>query len=289
MRVSEADLVRYGYGLYFDSEVQPVAVFRAYFDGSARGGITTLAGYVAPNYRWAKLGKQWIRTLEAFDISPPVFHMTDFESGKKAFANLTAEQRVALIKKLIGLIRGHTTLGVAQGIFAADCGAVREQLRRLKVPDYADPYSVCLIACLTKLKGAYDRGEIPTRRGEPIACVFDYDRQRTARLRRAFEGITTQLKLDIFDPMVQFRSRHERVGIQAADILAYEAMKDIKNRFVERGKRPVRKSWAALSREGINLRGAYYGAGRYIEMVYGAAVHARAHSRARRDVKPNGR
>jgi len=213
----------------------------AYLDESgAHGGpddVFTVGGWVAREKRWARIESAWNARLGS-----RVFHMTDFQSRRGDFATWPKEkQRIPLIAALADGIQGNEAFGTAHSVHLAPFKAIMcpPDVQMHHVKRFA--YGMLLYGCLKDIIFMFDP---PSDEQVSVVCeecegvegfaatMFD-DFKRQPSVDGRLGGLT-------FMPKAAFR------GLQAADMLAYEAFKHFTNTVVKAEQRPVRKLFTAL-------------------------------------------
>lgn len=169
--------------------------------------------------------------------------MADFESDYQEFAGWKdAGRHVPAIKSLIGLINKYKLLGFGTGILmdAYDeiiTGGIHQQF-------FPSPYFICFQECISVLPKMFvDRPE----KDAEVAFFFDQHDQFAPHALALYNSTTdspffrarTKIK------GLTFADRRQVMGLQAADILAYEIFKRLDHFHFDK-LRPERKSLSAL-------------------------------------------
>jgi len=214
----------------------------AYLDESgAHGGpddVFTLGGWVAQEKRWQRIEMVWDRWLGS-----RVFHMVDFENRYGDFANWpNPKKRIPLIAALADSIQGNEAFGTAHSVHLEPFKAIMcppdAQMHHVK----RFAYGMLLTGCLNDIIFMFE-----PPRGEQVSVICEECEGVEGFASDMFESFKLQYNLDgrlgglTFMPKAAFR------GLQAADMLAYEAFKHITNTMVKADQqRPVRKLFTAL-------------------------------------------
>ncbi|WP_373503738.1 DUF3800 domain-containing protein [Aestuariivirga sp.] len=248
-----------------------MALFHAYFDDSGKDGrfpIQVIAGYVALPKNARALEIRWRQALQKYDL--PYFHMVDCAQGTKTFKGRSREQSSEAIKHFIGIIRQHVSLGFA---FATP-------LHRYKFEStIGKPYKFCAEMIL-----AYMFQELDRHFGSQYRILFHYEagHQDGAEALRSFsldKGSQTRKGSASFS----FVSKSDSGMIQAADILAWQYSKHIKN-LVE-SRRPPRKDFLALMDDRTKLlAGMPYKDNVLIQFMDGSVITSPRYTQSLKDL-----
>jgi hypothetical protein len=202
--------------------------------------VFVFAGWIAPQDEWTRFVPRWRDALQNAGLAEGVpFHMTDFESGRRAFDGWTADRRRALITSLVDILVSTNAFG---------CGMVvdRERARTLGVGGEwfaSEPYTAAFPLFQSHCvfhAGAFLDGDL---------CIdFVMDRQQT--FGHAMRTIHDHQR-DKSNPIsertgsLEFESAADNPPLQAADLLAFELRKETEARRVQ-PIRPARRSWLRL-------------------------------------------
>lgn len=200
-----------------------------------------IAGYIAPARVWMEFEGRWNMALSREHL--PYFHMAACETRHDVFKEMEPAERERLQRVFIDVIKGFKIVGVAAGVSQDAIAEAREELskwraRRPGEKQYmVEPYLFAFEMCVNSMVAYLEHGE-PPRPHEKIAFVFDEQNE--------FEGRAHKVR-NILVNCEQYRNRH-RIGpltyekdttsgcvpIQAADILAYEVMRELRDPAVKR-------------------------------------------------------
>jgi hypothetical protein len=223
-------------------------VFKAYFDESGThdgSPAVVVAGWLASANQWAHFSADWLRELRAFRLYPPVFHMTDFESRRQAFATWSNPERIRRLQRLQKIIRRRTRKAIAVAV-AVDAYAVAREER--KVPGELSAYGFAVMECTKKVGAWADL----TGHKDPVGYCFEAGAKHQGDVVTA---MTCVEKNPTFQARFRYGSwafgfKQDLPPLQAADMLAYEVWKEMVNaNLVDGGDRirPRRLSLAAMS------------------------------------------
>jgi len=224
-------------------------MYVAYFDESGtdeRSRSFCVAGFVGHQADWFELSRVWRALLRESGL--PAFHMTDFEARRGACAHLPESARVPLIDGLVTAIEGLQLMGIGAGVVRAHYDEVVVasgwlQRSRLSAPLWKKPYLMLFQHVLAKTCNAIEHFPV----GEKVAFVFGQHDEFGGRARMVFQQLDSEPSWLRHGRLgsLEFLPPHDRPGLQAADILAYEFRKGLDNRLTGRA-RPERKPLTRL-------------------------------------------
>lgn len=194
----------------------------SYADESADQRVYSVSALLARLPTFVELGRRWRLALAAENIIE--LHAAQLENRLAPFAELERDQRNRLQRRFIGLITALPVWGfhafVELAAHKKHATTLRNYLGR-----YDDPHLLTFRIAIESMAIEVDDYRI---RNEPIAFVFDQHQQHENRARELYD------KMALGDwPLahrlgsLSFGSRATYVELQAADLWAYEARKDI--------------------------------------------------------------
>ncbi len=222
-------------------------MFTTYYDESGRTDRTfTLAAWVVSDEVRASFEARWNEILAKAEVE--VLHMRDYSHGRGEFADLSKDERVKLLSDLIDVIVDLRLCGASVHFTLADYDQFLLDLAA--DPEIAlrprSPYHIGLqyiaAAC------AY---YLPRTRGKgPIAHLLSHHPNETASATNRY------LELKSVDEFCGFTNYgplaigvpRDHVGLQAADLLAYETDLRYCRRLFEPSVRPMRESMRRLDK-----------------------------------------
>lgn len=238
----------------------------AYFDESYSHPPTprvyTVAGYVSTVDEWRKFQKEWRRELGIAGVVD-FFHMTQFEArvkdaegnlhGISGYKDWDTEKRVKVLKRLHRTIHRRVLIGVAASVVVDDYDElITHDLR----PGFGDPHEFAVVACLKHIRQwGKENGY-----SEPINYVFESGSDRQNVVDRTFHHayLDEEKRREYRIGSWIFANKRDSNPLQAADILAYECMKEVSRRFDTGNTRPVRRSMENLAKEAYLNEWHYY-------------------------------
>lgn len=193
--------------------------------------------------------KAWKRVLAKYRL--PYFHMVDCAHGNGVFAELPKAKRDNAARAMFGLIEKYVTWGIA---FACP------PRRHVKGEELEDSYAFSLRNCCLMISAIMET-EIP---GESFSLVFEDGHDSAADGVRAMQRFQKQNafpKLSSFS----FVKKTDNVLLQAADILAWQLAKNIKDKAFS--ERKPRKDFERLFANKHTVIYSYMGDDRYHMML----------------------
>lgn len=203
----------------------------SYAQDIARDKPFVIAGYLGRARDWMEFEGYWNLALKREGL--PFFHMADCENKHGEYSDMEQRERERLQRVFIGIITKFKVMGVAAGVSQDALLEARKELskyvvdrggRRYKI----EPYLFAFELCLNRM-AAYVESLPPH---EQIAFVFDEQNEFEGKAHKARNLLATR---------EEYRNRHRIVftydtktksgfvPIQAADILAYEVMRELRD------------------------------------------------------------
>jgi len=221
---------------------EDLEMFRAYFDRSSvpRYGSVAVAGWVMLALRWNYFEPNWYEVLRSFGVSH--LHMTDFEGGHKEFQGWTPDRKRDFMRQVIGVLRRAGPLGVSVGLLQSDLDGFLDLDQQR---EHVSAYGLCAVHAIGRMmKEIKSKGV-----AQPLACVFESGDDRKGQIIAAVTGARKKsAEYDKRLESLRFEEKGSAWGLEAADLLAYEAAKHIP-RKVGLDPTPIRKSlWRLLHR-----------------------------------------
>lgn len=217
--------------------------YTAYFDESythpPQPRVYTIAGYISLDVRWKKFRQEWRKQLSSENIDS--FHMVDFQACKPPYGDWSQEKRISFLQSLHSIIHRRTIQSFATTVDLDEFETLTEEQKAV----LGSPHVYAAVNCM-KAIGFWTAQNIINY---PIAYVFERGSAHEKELNRLFnEGL-----LDVDHSFFRLGSlthkdKRESVPLQAADILAYETLKEVERRLTITNPRPVRESIKNLGR-----------------------------------------
>lgn len=218
-----------------------IAVIKVYMDESGthdRSPAVTVGAYCARPKQWRDWTKDWNRQKRPIDV----FHATDCQNLKGEFKDWDATQRDDFVKQLLPVIAEHAMPGVVVGIVLTDFEeAMRgnEDLRTL----FGNPYSACFQWAVQHVM------QMAQRHGSSERIAFFHEENDFGEeAHRSFKWLKKHTNVTGNAISLTFGSKADYVPLQAADVLAYEGNKRIRDLT-----RPSRRALTALDPDDSRL------------------------------------
>jgi hypothetical protein len=226
-------------------------MYIAFVDESGSHGSTrvlAMATYAAHAVEWARLEHDWKRLLGRMGVA--TFHMVDCVHRVRDFEGWSQERSNAAIREVVDLILGFNVHGLAAAVLLGDYDQIVTGRARDEV---GTPWHLCF---RDLLRGVSERIErLP--QSEWVAFVCDLQDEFSAEAERLYRRIRETPNWPNRNRLgtLTFGSRLDWVGLQVADVLAYETFRHLDNTlYCDRG---IRKSLDRL-KEGRPYFGQYY-------------------------------
>lgn len=195
-----------------------ILVLRAYLDDSgthASSPVIVMGGLMAHEDDWAQIEKEWSEALS--DLGLPDMHMSHCEMAKKAFSGWSRDRRDLAIVRFRNIILRHKALMVVSTLARKvwdEALAIRPEI----VTVFESPLDYCFNACIGRI--------VRTRRRdaqeiEPIVVTFDSREQSLDNWRSLAASYERNFPHKVAG--FAFGSMKQVMGLQAADMVAYEA------------------------------------------------------------------
>ena len=211
-----------------------IAVFKVYLDESGvhdSSPVVAVGGYIGRPPAWRDWTKKWNQAKKPIKI----YHATDAQNLQGEFEGWTNERVGALAAKLLPIIDQSQIGALSISLDLVEFNralAGKDHLKKL----FGEPYVACFQWCIQAfLNIAYEGGN-----KERIAFVHEVNAYQGQALE-AFSWIKENTNMGNNAISLTFGAKSDYPPLQAADILAYETNKRLRN--VER---PERRAWTAL-------------------------------------------
>jgi len=213
-------------------------MLRVYLDESGThdgSPAVTVGAYTGRPKTWKSFTREWKVAKRPIEV----FHATDCEALQGEFKGWTAERRNEYVANLLPVIARHEIHGNAIGINVGDY----ETAARGRFPikqTFNSAYSVCVQVVVDNIMWQMER----TGMNDAIAFIHEDNDYREQALG-AFEYVKRRRTTHASKMTLTFASKEAAMPLQAADILAYEANKRLRDQ-----SRPKRRSLLAMDPDG---------------------------------------
>lgn len=231
----------------------------------------TVGGYLSTDVQWKKFRKEWRRILEPEGIN--YFHMVDFQACKPPYDSWSKEKRIKFLGSLHGVIHKRTMLSFVTTADLADFEHLTTEQKR----ELVNPHVFAAKNCM-KAVGFWAAGNILNH--PVIAYIFEQSPQ-DKKLRKLFtETLTDEDRW--FFRMASLTVADKRIvsPLQAADMLAYEANKEVVRKLTPVNARPVRLSGKNLAIHPERDKWFYCEHYAFLGAIRDAALRAKAYPKS---------
>jgi hypothetical protein len=222
--------------------------------------MVAVGGYISRPKHWRAWTKDWNihkRRVPAARKPIKVFHATDCAACQEEFAGWDPEkERDPYVAQLLPVIPAHELAGIVIGVNLLALEAAFKGHPELEEM-FGTPYTACFQWAISIIM------EIATGRGkgERMAFVHEVNGYK-GECFKAFEYVQKYLNPRNIPMSLNFGSKEDHAPLQAADILAYEGGKFLKN-FP--GK--PRRAWTALDPDKSRIIARRYGKDNIAELI----------------------
>lgn len=240
-----------------------MGIWHAYLDESYNNHVFCVGGFLAPEPMWEEIEEQWKARLQyeneksAIGGFPPIsrYHASDCANLKNEFSKERGwdiDRQIKLTKRLCSVIGSVGPAGIVFGGRLSDMEASLGT-----APDCPKKrlYDLCFRRVLLMIVSVI-RERFPKT---IVRIVIDQGKNFEAVARHSFEIMSRDESVpylkDCFTELATEESK-TCVRLQAADFMAYEAMRRLE--VIRRGRGDVRKSLQALIGTEIPLRIAQF-------------------------------
>ena len=210
--------------------------------------VAGVLGYLAWNWQWENLVRQWNGFLTAPAYGVTDFHMTEFMRGKALpYRTWSHVKRGVFRRGLTEIVTANTALGVGGLLVVAD------YKKLMPASLYVPPYLFCFQLLFDTILKRVE--ELPGLMAtDQIAFVFDNQQQFKAAAQDAFDRIKEAR--DPRDRMgsITFSTRQQDPELQSADMIAWTILDGITRHVQGLSRRKWVKDLGKLK----NMRMGYY-------------------------------
>jgi hypothetical protein len=200
--------------------------------------MVAVSGYICNPKAWRAWTKDWNthkRRVPSGRSPINVFHSTDCANRQGEFEGWSKEERDLYVAQLLPVIPAHPLAGVVIGVYLpALADAFEEHPEFIEM--FGTPYTACFQWAISIIV------EIATERGhgQRLAFIHEINAYKGECLK-AFDYINAYLNPRNIPISISFATKEQYVPLQAADVLAYEGGKFLKN-----PTGTPRRAWTAL-------------------------------------------
>lgn len=201
----------------------------------AQPGYFGVAGFAGSRFQWEILRTAWARALQ--DVGAPYLHMREFAHSVGVFATWKGdkERRDALIAGVVGAVLDSKLTAFGSAMRVEDFTSLDERQRA----HIGSPYHACLQDVLFGFQLTTESGPADWT----CRVLADRTDENRAAAKTVYRRIRTE-RFPRFEKRLWFGDFREDVGLQAADLLAYEIVKELSNqdtRAADRMRWPLKR------------------------------------------------
>jgi hypothetical protein len=256
-----------GYAHYrsavFLVEESIVAILTGYFDESyshpPQPLVYTVGGYISEDWRWRRFESEWASALDSEGID--FFHMKDFAHRKGVYAEWTEDKRRKFLRKLHHIIHSNTIKDFTNSVVVEDYDEVIPPSNVELRTSFGEPHVFAVIGCL---KDVHDWA-IHSKLKDRIHYVFEQGTVHDKNVGRLFARFDEEYKEHYRARGCSFFDKRDLNPLQAADILVYENMLEMRRRIDTSNNRAMRLSAKNLLRPSSNW--GYYNREQMLKVV----------------------
>lgn len=254
-----------------------VGGFSIYFDESysypPEPRVYTVGGYISTDVQWKKFRREWRRILAAESI--PYFHMVKFQACKPPYDVWSKDKRADFLASLHAVIHNRTLMSFATTVDITDFEAlIPEQKKKL-----VNPHIFAVKNCM-KAVGFWAAEKLIHH--PLIAYIFEQGSEHDKQVKRLLDEELPDEDRWFFR-LASLKHVDKKTGgmppLQAADIVAYEAMKEIARRLNTEKQRPARLSGINLGKTNRDIW-LYCGKRDFISSIEQAELRAKAYPKS---------
>lgn len=208
--------------------------------------------YIAKPKTW----RDWTRAWNLAKRPIKVFHATDCANFQGEFQGWDKERRDPFVAKLLPIIADHDMAGLVIGVQLKDLAAALKDYPEL-LEMFGTPYTACFqwaISTIMELATQHGKGQ----RMAFVHEVNDFKGEATS----AFDYVSENLNPLKIRMGFAFGSKEDYPPLQAADVLAYEGGKFLKNPTGQ-----PRRAWTALDPDKTRIIAKRYAKDNMAELI----------------------
>jgi hypothetical protein len=232
--------------------------FSAYCDESYDPRVFCIAGVVAPAAWWTPFEAAWTAVLRNNGLSE--FKASDCEHHRAEFEGWEPERRARLQEQLIETIRASRVRGMWASLDSAAFGAM--SVHPFDAVAFDDPYFLLFGFQVTNMvKLAEKVTEASADRGlsahEDMAFVFDEQQEWSGRALQLYQALKRGPGAPSYANHlggIAFADSVVHPGLQAADLLAFEARRFVGEVVLAANPSPERWQWQRLYEKATGAR-----------------------------------
>lgn len=219
-----------------------------YFDESEDQDILAIAGFFAPEHHWRPFNAAWENILK--DIGVDEFHTQECENRKGFWEtwNDPSKRREAQ-QRFLDCIFANPSPAPAGLVVGVDLAGFRATLgpnikAALPRQGLDKPWLYAFVHVLGRMVEAQAMSNQRTERDERVDLYFDQKDEFRGRVEQMLNEIVASERYPL--GRVTFADSRSHPGLQAADVLAYEARRCLTEVILRKEPRPVRDQFVQV-------------------------------------------
>jgi hypothetical protein len=253
--------------LYFDES----------YSHSPEPRVYTVGGYLSTDVQWRKFRKEWRKLLDSEGLD--YFHMVDFQACKPPYGSWSKDKRAAFLASLHAVIHKRTLMSFATTADVEDFETLTTEQKKTLVSPHVFAAKNCM-----KMVGFWAAQKIINH--PIIAYIFEEGQPHQRQLSRLVETLTDEDKWFFRMASVMFAPKKGENGVsplQAADIVAYESMREIARQITPTNRREARLSGKNLARDRERNQWLYSVRNDFIKSISDAELRAKDYAERHRN------
>jgi hypothetical protein len=229
--------------------------------------VYTVGGYLSTDVQWKKFRKEWRRILDTEGIQ--CFHMVEFQSCKPPYDSWSKEKRATFLASLHAVIHKRTLMSFATTVDVGQFRKLTSQQQRKLVNAHVFAAKNCM-----KQVGLWAAENIINH--PVIAYVFE-NGPEDRRLNHLVDSLTDEDRWYFRMASLTFAPKTLN-PLQSADVVAYEATKEISRTLDPLTQRKARKSALNLAGDRERNQWLYCGTQQFIRTLSDAKIRSKDHA-----------
>jgi len=198
-------------------------MYKAFFDESGTlkaRGFVAIAGFVAPEAKWADFDLAWMAALAKHGA--PYLHTTDLANFKKVYKDWTANRRDALMADLLEVIHATPRIAAIGAVMAVDDfnSLTKDQQSKLRNPLFPLFQTTIRAAALQPL---FEPPDVKVR------MTYSNQEEFGPSMRQIWNLMAKTIDVRGRMDSLTFADMRHVPGLQAADLLAFELRRHYHN------------------------------------------------------------
>ena len=224
-----------------------IAVLQAYMDESGvhdGSPVVTVAAYIERPKQWRAFAKEWNAKKKPIRI----YHAADAQNLHGEFEGWKPERRDELVKRILPVIPKHKLAGVVIGIRLHEFEKAMKPHPELSEM-FGTPYTACFHWTVQRIMNLMEQ----VGNNERIAFFHETNDYQGEAID-AFKFIKEQRTKHKSIMSLTFGTKDDYVPLQAADVLAYEGNKKLRNPYGYE-----RRAFSVLNPSNGRMHVSFYG------------------------------